>query len=135
MKKFFGFGMAVLLLLTAMFVLSACAPQAETVVITAEEVAEGTTLLQYMEQMQKEKKISFRTEESSGMVMITAINGIGNAGNSYWMLYTDDAENSDETWGTIEVEGKKYASAKVGAGELVLKKGCTYVWKYETMNG
>ena len=47
------------------------------------------------------------------------------------MLYTDDSENSNTAWGQIEYDGKIYGSAALGAGELVIKDGLTYIWYYQ----
>ena len=64
--------------------------------------------------------------------MVTSIGGKANTTNSYWMLYTDDAENSNEDWGTAEYEGKTYLSATLGYESLPIKEGCTYIWMYQT---
>ena len=52
---------------------------------------------------------------------------------TYWMLYTDDSENSNTAWGQIEYDGKIYGSAALGAGELVIKDGLTYIWYYQAL--
>ena len=46
------------------------------------------------------------------------------------MLYTDDAENSNDAWGTVVYEGKTYASATLGAESLVIAEDCVYIWVY-----
>ena len=69
-------------------------------------------------------------EMSDGMV--TSINGKANTTNSYWMLYTSDAENANNSWGTVEYEGNTYGSAMYGADSLTIKDGCLYIWEYQT---
>ena len=86
--------------------------------------SDNQTLLEYMEQCE----IDFTIESG----MITAIKGTSNTTNSFWMLYTSDAENSNEAWGTYDYEGTTLGSATLGAGELIVKAGCTYVWVYQT---
>ena len=66
---------------------------------------------------------------SSGMVV--EINGKANTTNTYWMLYTNDTENSNKQWGTYEYNKDTYGSAICGASELIVKNGYTYVWVYQ----
>ena len=103
----------------------------EPVVITAnfsKYDLENKTLKDFMIILQNEEKLSFTS--SNGM--IDSINGISNTTNSYWMLYTDDTELSNNAWGTIEYNGKTYASAMYGFEDLTLKDGCIYIWSYQT---
>lgn len=102
-----------------------------TVVITANSNSFGygaKTLKDYMQFLQDEEKLTF--EISGGMV--TCINSKANTLNSYWMLYTSDAENSDSSWGSLEYEGNIYGSATLGADALVIKENCVYIWAYQT---
>ena len=88
----------------------------------------GATLSEYMDYLQGEGELTYSI--SGGMV--TEINGTANTTNSFWMLYTDDGENSDESWGTYEYENVTYASASLGAETLPVKVNCTYIWVYQT---
>ena len=94
----------------------------------AEFDLEGKTLKDYMDHLVGNGELTYVIADG----MITEINGTKNGLNSYWMLYTDDAENSNTAWGTYEVGGKTYASAALGAAELTLKDGCTYIFTYQT---
>ncbi|MDE7076952.1 MAG: DUF4430 domain-containing protein, partial [Clostridia bacterium] len=81
-----------------------------TVVITATDSSfdfNGQTLKVYMDHLQEKEKLTYSI--SNGMV--TAINGKSNTTNSYWMLYTNDTENSNDAWGTLEYEENIYGSA------------------------
>lgn len=100
------------------------------VVITAEEDADGKTLLAYMNELKEEEKLSF--EISDGMV--TSIDGKSNAADfsACWMLYTSDSENANEAWGVVEYEDKSYGSATLGAESLIVKEGEVYIWWYQT---
>lgn len=100
----------------------------EPVAIYVTQPDEGEKLIDYMNDEQSNGKLTF--EVASGMV--TKINGVANTTNSYWMLYTDDANNSNSTWGTYEYDGKTLASAALGAEALVVVDGCLYVWVYTT---
>ena len=103
----------------------------DSVIITArssEYDIEGKTLYEFMQIISEDEKLEFTL--SNGMV--SSINGKDNGTNSFWMLYTDDEENSNTAWGTVEYEGKIYASAALGATELLVKDGATYIWIYQT---
>ncbi len=125
-----------LLALIYIFSLTACGKNPVTITedsvfITAkssEYDIEGKTLSEFMEVLSDDNKLTFEI----GNGMVTSINGKANANNSYWMLYTDDVENSNSAWGTVEHEGKTYSSAALGATELVVKDGATYVWVYQS---
>ena len=95
------------------------------VILTAAESEDCANLLDYMNKINGSESLkSF--EISNGM--ITTINGKKASGNVYWMLFTDDAEYSNEQWGSIEVGGVIYYSATLGAESLPVKAGATYVW-------
>ncbi|MBO7297704.1 MAG: DUF4430 domain-containing protein [Clostridia bacterium] len=100
------------------------------IVITADEGAEGKTLLTYMQELKEQEKLSF--ELANGMV--TSINGKANAADfsSCWMLYTSDSENANEAWGVVEYEEKSYGSATLGAESLIVKTGEIYIWWYQS---
>ncbi len=102
-----------------------------TVVITATDSSfdfNGQTLKVYMDHLQEKEKLTYSI--SNGMV--TAINGKSNTTNSYWMLYTNDTENSNDAWGTLEYEDNIYGSATGGAETIVIKEDCIYIWAYQT---
>ena len=130
--------LALFLVLVSTFVFTACQdngqgdfePSDADVVITisADYDVSGKTLKDYMDVLVANGEL--RYELSDGMM--TSINETSNGLKSFWMLYTDDAENSNTAWGTYELNDKTYASAALGAGELQLKNGCTYVWTYQT---
>ncbi len=131
MKKFLTLLTSVLAIIACCFI-AACADETtQPVVITASDSSfeyDGKTLNDYMEYLQEDGELTFTV--SGGMV--TSINGKSNTTNSYWMLYTNDTENSNEAWGTFEHEGQIYGSATLGAQTLAVKQGCIYVWAYQT---
>ena len=87
------------------------------------------TLLEVMQEMQNKGELSYQMDDG----MIVEIDGVANAGSSYWMLYTDSALSNTE-WGTMEYEGETYASAMFGAGLLPIEEGCVYIWTYQTFS-
>ena len=91
------------------------------------EITDDLTLLDYMNALKQKGEIDFIIQDG----MIIQINDISQKANSYWMLYTDDGQNSNEAWGTIIFEEKTYASASLGAESLIVKENCTYVWTYQ----
>ena len=120
LMKFTGLLLAFIVLVTS---LTACTkPDGDggknenVVAITVTNVADNVTLEAYM----NDSDVNFKV--SNGMV--TEINGKANTTNSFWMLYTSDAENSNTAWGSYEHEGVTLGSAAVGAIELVVKNGC-----------
>lgn len=100
----------------------------EFIVITPSEDFVGKTLKDCMDDIKTRGELEFTVNNG----MISSINGIDNpADYSYcWMLYTDDAENSNDAWGTVVYEGKTYASATLGAESLVIAEDCVYIWVY-----
>ena len=122
----------VLLLISVTFISFGCTPVDQTakdgdyIVITVSgEIAEDLTLAQYMEQIKGGESLSSFVMEGG---MITEINGLKASGNVYWMLFTDDSENSNADWGTVTVNEKIYPSASLGAESLIIKSGYTYIW-------
>lgn len=94
------------------------------------ELTEETTLVEYMTSLKESGELEF--EIKSGMV--SSVNGISNPADysSCWMLYTDDEDNSNVAWGTIEYNEKIYGSAILGAETLKVKDSCVYIWVYQT---
>lgn len=99
------------------------------VVLTPEEEYVGGTVLAYMEHAKSEGIINYAADDSG---FITSINGISNStsDNMYWMLYTDDADNSTPAWGAVTYLGTVYYSASTGADTLTVSQGKTYIWAY-----
>ena len=136
MKRKYLFWISVLLVLVMAFCFVGCGEEEpveteiQPVVITVkDEVASGTTLLDVMEEMQKDGKLSFRISDG----MVVEINGVENDADydPCWMVYTSDVENSSTAWGSYEYDGQTLGSANYGAGDLLVKKGCVYVWVYQ----
>ena len=100
----------------------------EFIVLTPTEDFVGRKLIEFMDHTKTEGSLDYTADGT----FITSVNGIYNSAESgdYWMLYTDDADNSNAAWGTIEYEGKTYASAALGADSLVIAKDCVYIWVY-----
>lgn len=123
--------LALFLVVLSLFAFTACQGKAEDVVITvssSEYSVEDKTLKDYMDYLVGEGRITYALSGT----MLNTVNRVSNTTKSYWMLYTDDAENSDMTWGTIEKGGKTYASAKYGICDMPIKDGCTYILTYQT---
>ena len=130
MKKFLALAISLVAIAVCAF-MTACG-DVKPVVITATNESfdfNNKKLIDYMTYLQDEGDLTY---EISNDGMLTSINGTSNTTNSYWMLYTDDTENSNEAWGTYEHEGKTYFSAVAGANDLAIKEGCIYIWAYQT---
>ena len=123
MKKIVALFLCVVL---ACVFLCGCDNVGKKVVLSPSENFVGKTLSEFMQSEKDQDKLDFVIEKS----MVVSIDGIKNTTNTYWMLYTDDAENSNDAYGTIEHEGKTYASATLGAESLIIAEGCVYIWVY-----
>lgn len=129
MKKFFVLMLSAIIILSLSLFCGSCSDTVEPVVIdvTLEDNSRIVTLKEYMDGLCENGKLSYSL--SSGMVV--EINGKANTTNTYWMLYTNDTENSNKQWGTYEYNKDTYGSAICGASELIVKNGYTYVWVYQ----
>ena len=96
------------------------------------ELTDTTTLVEYMNALKEDGELDF--EMANGMV--SSVNGIENPADwsSCWMLYTNDTELSNNSWGTAEYNGETFGSAIVGAEELIVKNGYKYIWYYQSFN-
>lgn len=139
-KKLVSFLLAVVLL-AGILMLSGCKKEplvikdSDTYIVikTTEEAMDGKTdllLIDYMKILKEKGELAFEIENG----MITSINGIDNPADfsSCWMLYTSDEELSNVAWGTVEYEGKEYASAVSGAEALQIKPGQLYIWVFKS---
>ena len=106
------------------------APQDIKFTVDVSNVESGATLLEYMNYLQDNGEFSFVIEGG----MIKSFNGTSSYGNKFWMLYTDDQNNSNLAYGFIEINNITYASASLGASELPAVDGCTYVWRLMTFS-
>ncbi|PWM75264.1 MAG: hypothetical protein DBX59_02210 [Bacillota bacterium] len=136
MKKLLAAAFAALLALSA-FAFTACAPKTvvvddTAVIITPSDkiltITEETVLGDYMDKLVERGEMTYTANDG----MVTAINDKANGSNTYWMLYTDDAANSNADWGTTEYDGKTFQSATLGYAQLPIKAGCTYIWVYQS---
>ena len=101
----------------------------ETQLVIRVNTAEGNaTLTDVMTALQEEGELSFTIMGG----MITEINGKSNTASDFWMLYTSDADMSNTEWGTVDYEGKTYASAILGADTLTVVEGGLYIWDYQS---
>lgn len=99
------------------------------IVITPSENFVGKTLKDCMDDLKTRGELEFTEQNSEFGAFINSVNGIANTSSMYWMLYTDDAENSDN-WSKIEYQSKTYNIANYGASSLVIAKDCIYIWVY-----
>lgn len=95
-------------------------------------LTENTTLADYMASLKEDGELTYEIKDG----MITSVNGIANAADysSCWMLYTSDADNANEAWGTVDYKDNVYGSAMFGAETLKVKDGCLYIWLYQSFN-
>ena len=130
MKKTTTLILLLVLLSTLLFAVGCNKTEGE-VAITIDkkyDLSDGDTLNDYMDYLENKGKLDYEEEDG----MIVEINGVKNSLNSYWMLYTDDPDNSNSAWGTYEYKGKTLYSATLGATALKINKDYVYVWVYET---
>ena len=103
----------------------------DSFIVTVYGAKDNTTLADYMLSLDDYKD---KLVISNGMVI--SINGVANndLSMSYWMLYTNDADMANISWGTCEYNGETYGSAIVGIEELIVKNGSTYIWHYQSFS-
>lgn len=96
------------------------------------DITNTTTLVDYMNSLKDDGQLTF--EINNGMV--SSVNGIDNPSDwsSCWMIYTNDTDNANSAWGTIEYNGNIYGSAILGAESLIVKDGCIYIWVFQAFN-
>ena len=100
----------------------------EFIVITPSEDFVGKTLKDCMDDLKTRGELEFTEKDSEWGAYIDSVNGIASAGSKYWLLYTDDTENSGGV--SIKCEEKTCYLASYGASNLIIAKGCIYVWVY-----
>ena len=95
------------------------------------DITETTVLLDYMKALKNDGAIEY-TLSNDGMIV--SINGQENPADwsKCWMLYSNDAELTNEAWGTVTVDGVTYFSAILGAESLPIKDGKIYVWEFKS---
>lgn len=90
----------------------------------------------WLEELNSEKKITLTFVTGTYGMDIRTLNGITvNGSNKYFAFYADDAENTNNTWGTYSYNGKEYGSCAFGQCTMPLKNGCTYILQYSVYNG
>ena len=91
---------------------------------------DGKSLADYMAALKEKNKLSYEGSVEEWGLYVQTINGRTiDPKTEYWALYTDDADFSNEAYGTYKAtNGKTYAMAGVGASSLMLKEGKTYIW-------
>ena len=101
----------------------------EFIIITPSEDFVGKSLKDCMDDLKIRGELDFTEQESAYGAFINSVNSIENTSSKYWMLYTDDTENSGD-WSKIEYQAKLYQIANYGASQLIVAKGCIYIWVY-----
>ena len=99
------------------------------VVIKVNKVQNNQTVLDVMQALQAEGKMSYTLSGT----MLQSINGKENPTDwsACWMLYTSDAEMANSEWGTYTYNGTVYGSAILGADAMPVIDGAYYIWVYE----
>ena len=102
------------------------------VVVQTSDVKGAYTLEDCLKALSAEGSLTYEMKGT----MLASLNGTSNDDTtfSYWMIYTSDTENSNESWGTVGWNDETFASASVGVSELQVKSGCTYVFAYQAMS-
>lgn len=134
MKNFKKLVTLTLILATLAALFSACVKpvvqtDTEVVIVVKNSVmsdVEGKFLVDYLDALKEDGKLTYQADDG----MVVKINDVeAKASESrYWMIYTDDADNSNEAWGTYEYDGKTYSSATLGIEDLPLKADATYIF-------
>lgn len=91
---------------------------------------EGKTLMNYMDALVEKGYLTYKVDNTYGTPMVVTVNDktADASKNEYYFIYSDDADNTTEAWGTTEIDGKKYSSTNFGIADQPLKMGATYVF-------
>ena len=87
---------------------------------------EGKTLKDYLDLLQEKEYLTY--EATAGMLYTLNDRKADSTAGEWWLIYTDDADHSNEDWGKYTVEDKTYYSSTLGYESLPLKEGATYVF-------
>lgn len=87
---------------------------------------EGKHLIDYLNALQEKEFLTY--DAPSGFIVTMNDRTADATQGEYWFIYTNDEENSNTDWGTYEVDGVTYGSAKFGIKDMPLKEGKTYVF-------
>lgn len=147
MKRFYKRSLS--LLLTFLFALGAfslvscsqtdyvLADENTVAIFPSEEVlalTDSTTLSDYLAAMQEKGQLTYVMEDG----MINSVNGIANeytgTNSMSWMIYTSDPDQSNSAFGQLKYEGKRYASASLGAESLIVKADYAYFLAYHSVS-
>ena len=134
MKKLLSLALTILTLVACTF-LVACnkdplvIKDSDTLVVVIADTDESISLIDYINSLDEFKDM-FVIENG----MVTEIDGVKNAADwsKCWMIYTSDSEMANTGWGQVEYKGETYGSAIVGAESLIVKKGCLYIFFYQS---
>ena len=135
MKKLVAFLLLVVALFSAVFVACNKTPvkvltdEDEFVVLVPSSDYAGSKFIDYMNALANESdEFTFVADNS----FIQSINGTENSysTNYYWMLYTNDADNSSPAWLIIKYNGAKFYASSYGVNDLEIVEGKTYIWVY-----
>jgi hypothetical protein len=111
---------------------TACDKEVQPVVLTISgdviNITDTTTLADYMDALVEKGDLKYVTSDG----FIKSINDVENTTNSYWMIYTSDTVNSNESWGTYTYKNVKYYSATLGISELIIQENFIYIFAYQT---
>lgn len=137
MKKKLSIASLLLVIILALCALSACSEkQAEPVVMntagTEYVITEESTLKGYMDYLVDKGELEYTYSEGTFGAFIESVNGVANTTKSYWMIYTDDAENSSTEFGSYDYDGTILGSANYGISDMPLKENTLYVLVYQT---
>lgn len=134
-RKFMSFIALLTAVFLSAFALFGCTKTVQIdgdfVVITARDVVENTTVLDYMKRLKADGELVFEFADGDYGAYITSMNGVANDNDSYWILYTSDTEYATTEY-KAEYDGTAYGQATLGASSLTVKEGETYIWYYQT---
>lgn len=86
-------------------------------------------LVDYMDALVDKGYLTYEVQSGTYPMLITVNGKTADASkNEYYFIYSDDAENTTETYESTEIDGKKYYSTNFGISDQPLKEGATYVF-------
>ena len=137
MKKKLTIASILFALICALCAFAACSKKdVDPVVLNTADteytITDTSTLKDYMDYLKDKGEFNYSYSEGAYGAFLESVNGVANTTNCYWMIYTDDTENSSTEWGSYDYDGKTLGSANFGISDMPLKENTIYVFAYQS---
>ena len=126
-------------------VLTGCGGTAKAEIIRAEdglvvfkitEKMDNATVIDALNYLKQNGKLTFTSASSQWGEYITSVNGVsefsGANGGKSWSIYSNDTDGSSTEFGSYTFDGAVFGLTANGASTQLVKEGCTYILSLES---